>query len=282
MKEEWFVQNPLLEHHLKQLGKNRLVWVSLGVVLAGWLFAITRQPTSSKTPFLFLAEVLILWFLMPLIAKGIMEGSHDHLKSCRDTGQFVVGKLFPLLVVIIPLHFLCGILMWFLVLSSDFGSNFDGMMTWWTLSQSVVLTWSIMLAMLTVWLSFRWGNPSKAVSAVLIGQVVFLFASFTIFHVWLSVQGWDRRCVIPPFLVFLAHEYPWFQQWWMLFVPLVPALYNPVIVLWGVREIFGYPSVVRHPPQYWGSWQTFAYLVLTGIFVVLFANSVAKAMRKTL
>lgn len=274
MKKNWFTDNPLLEHHLKQVAKHRLVWESFGVILVGWLFAIAKPHTFSSTPFVFLAEIFALWFLVPLLAKEVMEGSHEQLRSCSSAGQFVVGKLFPLAMVLFPLHFLCATLMWVGVLPFDFNGNFDGMMTWWTLSQSLVLAWSILINALVIWLAFRWGNASKAVTIVLLGQVVFWFVSSYIFGMWLSNQGWNSGCIREPALNFLVRRYAWFRNYWMVAVPFAPALYNPIFALKSLWHISAHSTPL---PHYWGSLQTFTYLLLAGIFIVLFAKSAAES-----
>lgn len=281
MKEDWFIGNPLLEHHLKQVAKNKLVWISFGLVLGGWLFAITRPPSDSKTPFVFLSEIFALWFLMPLLAKELMEGSREQLRSCSNAGQFIIAKLFPLAVVLFPMHLFCAVLMWFGILPFDFNGNFEGMMKWWTLSQSIVLAWSILIIALIVWLAFRWGNASKAVATVLIGQTVFWFISDVAFSAWLSAQGRVLKCIVISVSDFLARKYPWFQRQWMFSIPLAPALYNPTFALMELWNISGHPPAVHATPQYWGSCQTFVYLALAGIFIALFANSVAKEIRKS-
>ncbi len=278
--QKWVTQNPLFRYHLLGQGRRLLrrpiyqlaLFVLPIIALYIWLLRETMQ--NNLYVIVLGIECFVLWLLaslMPhsLFASEFEKATWDMLVITRlSVSQIVMGKFLSQLVVL-------GVL-WLFFLPPLMLSLLQEHSLWVTLrelgkSQWIVITWTVLLVAVTLWLSFRLRRSMTTAAVTFAGQVFVLFILPVLWRVFESLFFEERMMSGSDFNRWIAYG-------WMIDLRLLPLVYNPALVLAVLFRRMENPMDLGF--FLWGIWQGIVYLALAGWCVFALTRSVAKSTRK--
>lgn len=289
--QRWVTDNPVFRYHLfghTKMKLRRPLWQIISFLVpftSVFLWLIDRAIHEGGVEFYLGLEALVLWLVAPLMTHSIMamefeKATWEALVLTRLTaGQIVMGKFLSRLALLGISVSLFAPLLW-LAAAHDFTGMSPLALLWWAIkTQLVIVSWTILLIAVTLWLSYWLKRGMAAAAVAFAGQV---FVLFILPILWMLFVAMFYAAVGRPIAVSFGFEQGWEWDWlrrgWMVDLRFAPLFYNPAYTLIGVLALRGMPT--EQTPFLWGTWQGVTYLLLAGLVVVILIRSVAKATRK--